>query len=431
MRSIKFNLSLTNATNAWEMAVKVTEAYLTQNIKANQLLDSFSAGFSDRERASCQALFLGALRHGHHIDHALQTLVKRNPHARLKAIFLVTGYEMLSESLEKIPKIIHHAVERSKTFITKSQTGMLNAVLRKLPDALDTVHPDNRPDVYFSHPKWLFKRWNKAFGLQKTLRLMQWNQDIPATYIKLYNDLETIPEGLEPTKWNLFYKISKDASWKKDIYPLLKTGSAYIKDPSTRLAPALLAPKCGEKVLDLCAAPGGKAYDMAHLMQFKGQIVAVDLPGIRIKRLSENLELIKHPSFQSSIIEEDVLKLTDNVFTNCQLPLLYDAVMLDAPCSNTGVIRRRTDVKWRLKPNDIENCSCLQKELLATASTFVNSGGRIVYSTCSIEAEENQFVVDAFLKSEAGQRFTLKENAISLPWETGHDGAGAFLLIAK
>ena len=430
MRSIKFNLSSTEASN-WEIAVKLTKVYLTQNLKANQLLESLPTELSNQKRTACQALFLGALRHGHRIDHALQALVKKSPPPQLKAIFLVTGYEILSKKPEKIPKIIHHAIECSKRFTTKSQTGLLNAVLRKLPDALNSVHPDNRPDVYFSHPRWLFKRWNKAFGLTNTLKLMQWNQGIPPTYIKLYNPPEITPKGLETTQWNLFYKVLAEASWREDISPLLNTGSAYVKDPSTRLATELLMPKCGEKILDLCAAPGGKTYDMAHLMELKGHIITVDLPGSRILRLSENLKMLKHPSFQSTILEEDVLKLTDRVFTSRQLPQQYDAVMLDAPCSNTGVIQRRTDVKWRLKPDDIKNCSGLQKRLLATASEFVKAGGRLVYSTCSIEAEENQIVVDTFLESEKGKRFTLKKSSISLPWETMHDGAGAFLLTAN
>ncbi len=184
-------------------------------------------------------------------------------------------------------------------------------------------------------------------------------------------------------------------------------------------------------MLDLCAAPGGKAYDLAHLMEREGRIVALDLPGIRIERLAQNLRNLATEKLECVILEGDLLELDDEAFEQQDLPTKYDAVMLDAPCSNTGVIQRRTDVKWRLRGKDVSNCAYLQKQLLVAASYCVKPGGRLVYSTCSIENDENKEVVDAFLKSAAGERFTLKDSAISLPWETGHDGAGAFLLVAE
>jgi 16S rRNA (cytosine967-C5)-methyltransferase len=429
MRSIKFNLS-TPASTAWDAAVTLTEAYLTENLKANQLLERLPEAFSGERRATCQSLFLGALRHGHRVQHALQPFIRQKPRAGIEAIFLIAGYEMLSSDAEKHAKIVHHAVERSKRSAAKSETGLLNAVLRKLPQALAATHPSNRPDAHFSHPKWLFKRWNKEFGAQTTLQLMQWNQRTPATYLKLYETPSELPKGLETTQWEHFYKVSASASWKNDLHPLLNKGNAYIKDPSTRLAPALLAPQKGDDVLDLCAAPGGKAYDLAHLMQREGHIVALDLPGKRIQRLSENLKNLATDQLQCTVLEGDLLELADDTLAQHGLPMHYDAVMLDAPCSNTGVIQRRTDVKWRLRGRDVSNCAYLQKQLLEAAAGCVKPGGRLVYSTCSIEIDENRAVVDAFLQSDAGARFTLTDSAISLPWETGHDGAGAFLLIA-
>jgi len=428
MRSIKFNLSTATATG-WDGAITLTESYLTENLKADQLLERLPEDFSGDRRSSCQSLFLGALRHGHRVQHALQPMRRQKPRAMIEAIFLVAGYEMLSSASEKHPQIVHHAVERSKALAASSETGLLNAVLRKLPEALDATHPSNRPDAHFSHPKWLFKRWNKEFGPPTTIKLMEWNQRIPATYIKLYEIPSEIPNGLEKTEWEHFYKVA-GASWKDDLRPLLNKGNAYIKDPSTRLAPGLLAPKKGDDVLDLCAAPGGKAYDIAHLMELEGHIVALDLPGNRIARLSQNLKSLATEQLQCTILEGDLLELCDEAFEEQGLPTQYDAVMLDAPCSNTGVIQRRTDVKWRLRGRDVSNCAYLQKQLLEAASHSVKPGGRLVYSTCSIETDENQDVVDAFLKTEAGERFSLKDSAISLPWETGHDGAGAFLLVA-
>lgn len=429
MRRLKFNLS-TSISGAWEGAVDRTAHYFTKNVKANQLLDSLPKDWPHRERSTCQALFLGALRNGHRIKAVLQPFLQQDPNALIEAILMVAGYEILSEPSEKAPQIIHHAVEKSKKLVRESETRLLNALLRKLPEALESAHLDNRPDIFLSHPRWLFRRWNKHFGLPTTLEFMRWNQQIPEVYLKFYEPSSQLSTGLEPTQWDGFYKVSPGASWHSDIVPLLNQGSVYAKDPSTRLAPELLAPKKGEQVLDLCASPGGKTYDLAYKMQLEGQIVALDLPGGRIKKLRENLALLARPSLNYSIVEANLLEIQARDFKAKQLPYRYDAVMLDAPCSNTGVIQRRTDVKWRLKPKDIKQCSHLQKKMIAAASSYVKPGGRLVYSTCSIDPDENRAVIDSFLASNKGQRFTLKESIVSMPWETGHDGAGAFLMVA-
>ncbi|HAV13597.1 MAG TPA: RNA methyltransferase [Opitutae bacterium] len=430
MRSIKLNLSKQSVTG-WDAAVTLVDGYFSGNLKANQLLDGLPQDFSGERRAICQSLFLGALRHGHRVQAGLQPLLRKNPRSLVQAILLVAGYEMLAADTEKMPKIVHHAVERGKKMVAKSELGFLNAVLRRLPDSLATLSPDSEIADFYSHPRWLVKRWQSEFGLENTTRLLKWNQNIPATYLKLYRTLEDIPAGLEATQWPQFYKASAEASWSDDLRPLLNNGDAYAKDPSTRIAPELLAPQAGESVLDLCAAPGGKAFDLAHAMQQHGTIIAVDLPGKRIARLRENLSTLNSDKLFCKIVEKDVLQLTPTDFVKQKLPETYDAVMLDAPCSNTGVIQRRTDVKWRLETTDIEDCAALQAELLQAAAQFVKPSGRLVYSTCSIEDAENTEVVEAFLNTEIGQAFALTKSHQSLPWESGHDGAGAFLLIRE
>lgn len=428
MRSIKFVISKQNCTG-WDAAVSLTQEYLAENLKANQLLDRLPAIFPSDQRAICQSLFLGALRHGHTVRAALKPLARKGIRSPVEAVLLVAGYELLHADEEKTPKIIHHAVERSKGFLVKAEQGFLNAVLRKLPEAFLKIDNATETAAYYSHPDWLLEKWRKEFGSAVAEELLQWNQKIPATYIKLYQTPEAIPNGLERTQWPHFYKVSSDASWPEDLHPLLNRGTGYIKDPSTRLAPELLEPVAGESVLDLCAAPGGKAYDLAHSMQRDGHLVTVDLPSPRIERLRQNLKNLESDSLRCDILEADLLELSGRHFEAAQLPTAYDAVMLDAPCSNTGVIQRRTDVKWRLRPGDIKRCTHLQKALLQKAAECVRKGGRLVYSTCSIETAENRAVVDTFLQSELGKQFSLRDKATSYPWQTGHDGAGAFLLV--
>ena len=426
MKSIKLSLSLKSITG-WDAAVYLVEAYLIGEQKADQLLDQIPVNFVGDRRAACQSLFLGALRHGHRTRAALKKLLRKKTKSSVEAVLLVSGYEILDAEADRHPKIIHHAVERSKQVVNRYDQGFLNAILRKLPAALEQINAQKSPAAFYSHPDWLVEHWQGEFPGACT-QLLKWNQGIPPTYLKVYDDEVQIPPGLEATEWPQFYQVTGKISWKEDLHPLLNKGNAYIKDPSTRIAPALLGPRAGESVLDLCAAPGGKAYDIAHAMEGKGQIVAVDLPGKRIVRLEENLSTLRSEDLKCEIVECDLLEMDASTFEDKSLPSAYDAVMLDAPCSNTGVIQRRTDVKWRLQPNDIENCAKLQLQLLHSAARFVKAGGRITYSTCSIEAAENQLVVDAFLASKSGRVFKLEKAMASLPWETGHDGAGAFLL---
>lgn len=417
MRSIKFDISPKTASG-WVCAVLLTETYLSGSRKADELLGELPEALATQTRASCQSLFLGSLRHGHRTKQALRPMLRKAPRPIVEAVLLVAGYEFLSESAERHPKIVHHAVEQAKQLVKQSDLGLLNAVLRKLgPALLQTTEADFA--AFYSHPQWLVSRWIEEFGTNATTQLLAWNQQIPKTYLKSYT--EPLPD-LASTQWSQFQVIGGPID--TGLREQLSSGEAYIKDPSTRLAPSLLAPQAGDSVLDLCAAPGGKAFDLAKLMTGKGRIVAVDLPGSRIDRLEENLAKIDSADLQTEIVECDVLELARDQFDT-----LFDAVMLDAPCSNTGVIQRRTDVKWRLRQSDIEACAKLQLQLLHSAGRFVKPGGKLVYSTCSIESAENRAVVDAFLASKSGQFFSLEDSIQSYPWESGHDGAGAFLLL--
>lgn len=429
MRSIKLSLSKKPA-DAWEAAVLLVEVYFSASLKADQVMDLLQNDFIGQQRASCQSLFLGALRHGHRTCEAYRPMIKRAPSELVQAILLVAGFELFSEQPEKHPKIVHHAVEKSKGLVNRHQRGFLNAVLRKLPAALcqlcgESATPANR----HSHPNWLVAHWLKTLGQEDTESLLTWNQTIPERYVRVYEPVGPLPDFLEPTQWNGFYGIGRSVNWTEEVVPLLQNGQAYVKDPSTRLAPALLSPGTGMDVLDLCAAPGGKSFDLSHRMNHNGRIVAVDLPGSRIERLKDNLAVLTKLGLKNHLLECDVLDLNPEVFSGANLPLKYDAVMLDAPCSNTGVIQRRTDVKWRLEAGDLQKCAKLQLGLLLVAASCVKPGGRLVYSTCSIEKQENQDVVDAFLRSETGKTFRLSQSEISKPWISGHDGAGAFLLV--
>jgi 16S rRNA (cytosine967-C5)-methyltransferase len=157
-----------------------------------------------------------------------------------------------------------------------------------------------------------------------------------------------------------------------------------------------------------------------------GRLVAVDLPTARLDRLKENLS--RATGLEVALVQADLLENIAVVLREHRLPDAFDGVLLDVPCSNTGVMRHRVDVKWRLQPGDFKKHPQQQLSFLHSAARLVAPGGRLVYSTCSIDREENERVVEAFLASKAGGPFTLVKTVRSFPWQTGHDGAGAFLL---
>jgi 16S rRNA (cytosine967-C5)-methyltransferase len=347
----------------------------------------------------------------------------------------MAGYELLEaqgspESEGRVAKIVHHAVEQAKGIVSKAEAGLVNAVVRKLATVLAAQPVPSKfatAEVlgeYFSHPDWLVKRWLVDFGAEGTRKLLEWNQQPSTVYARWRGaEGEAPPDFLLPTAWPGFFEIPS-GKWNL-VEPLLKSGKIYLQDPGTRLAVDLLDPKPGETILDACAAPGGKSLLAVDRMQ-TGKLVAMDLPGPRIARLKENLA--RTHGVEVALVQADLLEKPADVLREHALPDSFDAVLIDVPCSNTGVMRHRADVKWRLDPRDIGKHARQQLALLHAAARLVKPGGRLVYSTCSIDPEENEHVIRAFFDSRAGGPFKLESKAESLPWITGHDGAAAFRL---
>jgi 16S rRNA (cytosine967-C5)-methyltransferase len=369
-------------------------------------------------------------------------LIERPPRARLRAILLVAGFELIEGGDEHhVARVVHHAVEQTKTLASAPEARLVNAVVRKLSTALAAeVAPPKLAAAaqlasYYSHPEWLVERWLAQFGAAGARELLEWNQH-PAPVYARWRLRERSPSAeelncLAATAWPGFYEV-KPGHWG-DVEKLLGAGILYLQDPSTRLAIELLSPQPGEIVFDACAAPGGKSVAIADAMRSTGEaaagrVVAMDLPGSRIDRLKENLGRIT--GVDVALVQADVSKANVRLFEDNNLPSEYKAALIDVPCSNTGVMRHRVDVRWRLQPNDFSKHARQQLTLLSAAARRVSSGGRIVYSTCSVDTEENEGVITAFLEKAKG-RFVLENSVVALPWMAGHDGAAAFLLRRK
>jgi len=417
--------------SGWDESCQLLRRFLGGQRRLDHLLESLSLDPDEARR--CRYYLTGTVRNLRLLQTALDRLIARRPREKVWAILLLAAFE-LHEHPDQSPKIVHFAVDKAKSQVSRPESGLINSVLRKLPGILSEMSGSSRSDaeslgLRYSHPDWMVRRWLDAFGPAVTRSLLEWNQKPGSVYARVVRGSgheQNLPGGFRETQWQGFVEISS-APWA-DVTKCLRSGAIYIQDPSTRLAPGLLCEEPPTTVLDLCGAPGGKAFLLGdQIVADGGFVVTVDLPGPRVARLKENMDRMSHLPVR--VLPSDIRKLTDEGLKADGLPTRYDAVLIDVPCSNTGVFRHRVDAKWRVAEKDIAGLTRLQRHLLDAAGRYVGRNGRLVYSTCSLEQDENDSVVDAFVSENPD--FEKISGAISKPWETGHDGAGFYLLRRK
>ncbi|MDQ8183203.1 RsmB/NOP family class I SAM-dependent RNA methyltransferase [Pelagicoccus sp. SDUM812005] len=390
----------------------------------SHLLEQMPTHWDAGTRRTCQSLLFGTVRHIRLLEKALDEFLRRRPKPAVWASLLVASRELM-ENPDRSAKIVHHAVERIGKRFSKVEKGLANAVLRKvaqrLPELQDVVSSDAKDLAWrYSHPKWLVKRWLKQFGLEETIAFLKWNQEEAGLFARWQREPEEL-EALSPLgDGSPFFRVIP-GSWQW-IASYIEEGRLYVQNPAAGLAPQLLLDAVGSgRVLDLCAAPGGKGLFMESVAgEGIEEIVSVDLEGPRLERMKGNFERYRAKRLRA--LGADLFEL-DAASTG-----LFDGVLLDAPCSNSGVLQHKVDARWRQSPQGLEELLALQARLLAAASAFVKEGGALVYSTCSVDAEENEGIVSAFLQTEKGKPFALVESKLSLPWRDARDGAGVFLM---
>ena len=417
--------------SAWWQAVSLVRESISNYAGQKPAMQGYEPNYLSSMEPLCQHLFLGVIRHLSRIDWILSQNIRRTPRAGLQALLRVTTFEVLVAEGEagRIPKVIDHAVEQAKTRFSLGESKLVNAVLRRVLDT-DRVLWE-RADFRrvrdlsrcFSHPEGLVKRWVTAWGAESTRALLEWNQRPPHSYCARRGDSQEDLRGLESTDFPGFFRIVNSEGWQT-AQEAISRGRAYIQDPATARAPAAAELESGLRILDLCSAPGGKAWQL--LGSDPRELVSVDRDrshlGVRYEQWVENLE-----RFPESVrlVECDLVQ--NNLVDRLQeagIPPFFDRVFIDVPCSNTGVIRRRPEVRWRLEEDSFQEMSALQLRLLEVAADRVQAGGRLIYSTCSLESEENQEVAQCF--SREHPEFQNVVSRVYFPWETGHDGAGVF-----
>lgn len=366
-------------------------------------------------RAFVQNLVYTTIRRKDSLLWVLQKFVKHLPKGEVEALLLLGAAQILF--MRDVPDhaAVNETVEAAKR-TSRSVAQLLNAVLRRLiveREAL-LVDLEQQPDpVRFSHPKILVQRWTQQFGLESCHQLCTWNNTSPETIVSPL-DGRTSPYEEVPGCPGYFVLPHGIRLEQVDGF---NEGAFIVQDPATGGAVALMKVSDGMTVLDACAAPGGKTVRLA-LLNPNGLTVAMERHEDRLAQL--NSTLLRTKQQQVKIIHGDATT------AESYQEMKFDRILVDVPCSNSGVLRRRPDARWRWSERRLKKLIDIQKRILETALKALKPDGILVYSTCSIEPEENQKQVDAILPLFPGLRCI--ETRIHLPFTTGTDGAFAAAL---
>jgi 16S rRNA (cytosine967-C5)-methyltransferase len=383
----------------------------------------------ERDRGWLHELVYGTLRLQGRLDTILNQFVKRGVaqlDEEVHDILRLGAYQLLEMHSVPAYAAVSQSVELTKQSRARSASGLVNGVLQSMVRAQGKFQPDAA--AWTSHPTWLLERWRTRFGWQETLALTEANNTRPDLYIRPIGVtagaaqrllsaqgigaelVDNAPDAL---------RIASNAT----VSDVLAAVPAIVQDPAAGLVVRYAA--LTGVVADVCAAPGGKAVAMASRLE-RGFVLASDIARARMQRLIDNVQRIGGLPVHVAVADARM-----PIARSC------DGVLLDAPCTGTGTFRRHPDGKWRIQPADLEALVALQRELLDAAAQIVKPGGVLVYSTCSIEAEENTDQVQAFLTRNGAFRLSapsswhdqsqLDENGMLtvLPQRHGYDGAFA------
>jgi 16S rRNA (cytosine967-C5)-methyltransferase len=398
-------------------AVSILRAWSKGHAYAENLIERHASrnDLSSADRGLLNAIVLGVLRNLRLLDHWISELRKGKLDEETRDILRVGLCQLL---ILQLPD--HAAVFETVELGKSSVRGLINAVMRRAASTRKKLLDIDGlpPEVRYSHPDWLCKRWQKTFGKEEAVILMAFNNEPAPVFARvnplvkepveypLLSDTPDLPEG--------FLRIEGHVPGE-----LLAKGAIYIQDPATRHSVELLDPKPGERVLDACAAPGGKAFLIAAAQGGGKDLVCTDSNEKRLPRLRDNLTRL-HCGDAGIDVHDWSLPAPEKWHG------AFDAILLDVPCSNTGVFRRRVDVRWRLRQKDIDELTKLQRRIIENALPCLKPGGRLVYSTCSIEPEENEDLILAVLADHP--TLALEKSHQALPQLDGSDGAYAALL---
>ncbi|MEG3870639.1 MULTISPECIES: 16S rRNA (cytosine(967)-C(5))-methyltransferase [unclassified Microcoleus] len=389
---------------------------------------------NDLDRRLVTELVYGSVRRMRSIDFIIDKLATKKSSQQppeLRTILHLGLYQL--EYLNQIPPsaavntTVQLAKENGFSGLSSFVNGLLRQYIRLTDNDLNPLtvtnykSPVERLGILHSFPEWLIELWIEQIGETETEQLCEWFNQSPTIDVRI-NPLKSSIAQIETAFKSQNISTSRIPNLPQALrlngsigaiqnLPGYSEGWWTIQDSSAQLVTHLLAPQPGETIIDACAAPGGKTTHSAELMQDEGTIYACDKTASRLKKLKENADRLQMKSIK--IHTGDSRHFPE--FVN-----LADRVLLDAPCSGLGTLHRRADARWRHTPENIQQQSQLQSELLANAATFVKSGGVLVYATCTIHPLENETVIRSFLDSNP--HWQIEPPTIDLPVQPSPEG---------
>ncbi|RJE49231.1 MULTISPECIES: 16S rRNA (cytosine(967)-C(5))-methyltransferase RsmB [unclassified Dehalobacter] len=395
-----------NDQNARLIAVRILTRVEKEGAYANLLLRSQLSGLTlSRDRNLATALVNGALKNKLTLDYALRKHLNKPMSAlpqEVRAVLRIGVFQILFMDRVPMPAAVNESVDLMNQ-LNRTYAPLVNSVLRKATEiGWNFEWPDQKKkivrylSVRYSHPEWMVKRWLTRWGKEETEALLKTNNEPALTSIRV-NTLKTTREelktllgckGIEATdgRYTPESLILKDFGNLEQLEEF-QNGYFTVQDQSSQLAAHILGVRDGDRVLDVCSAPGGKTTHLAQLMKNKGVIIAVDM-------YPKKLELIKETAERLGISIIKTIEGDARILEGIEQK--FDRVLVDAPCSGLGVLRKRADLRWQKREDEISELPELQLAILLKAADHVREGGELVYSTCTTEPEENFEVVKAF-----------------------------------
>lgn len=371
---------LNDGLPAREAALTLIEAALSRRGGIDEAATANGFRFLEpRERAFARALAMAVLRHLGPIDRALAAKLQKAPPERVMNLLRLGAAQAFHLEVPAFAAVATSVELAGANKTSRPFKGLVNAVLRGL---LRDAPPANDPTLLA--PPWLYARWVAAFGEPTAREIAAQIAIEPATDLSLKPsaDAAALAEALEA---EVLDGGSLRLRRKGDVagWPAFEGGTWWVQDAAAAVPARLLSLKPGDKVLDLCAAPGGKTLQLAAA---GADVVALDRSAARLKRVDENLQ---RTQMTAEIVAADAAVWED--------ARTFDAILLDAPCSATGTFRRHPDVLWAARPSDVASLAGVQSKILDSAADRLKPGGQLVYCVCSLEPEEGEAQVEAFL----------------------------------
>ncbi|HET6890424.1 MAG TPA: 16S rRNA (cytosine(967)-C(5))-methyltransferase RsmB, partial [Pyrinomonadaceae bacterium] len=395
---------------------------------ASILLASRAERLKPADRALCHELVLGVLRRQLWLDRLIEYYSDRSLTSLDTDVVIALRlglYQLRFLSRIPAPAAVNESVKLVRRAGLRSAEGFVNAVLRRAirePDvnpAAAISNPLARLAVETSHPKWVLTRWINAFGTSEAEALARANnQPAPVAFRIVRNkarESEIIDQLRAKGAEVIASQIARGA-WRITnggslLHELAQSGQIYIQDEASQLVGQIVDAQPGDRVLDLCAAPGGKTTQIASQSNAI-QVIAGDVHEHRVRTVANVARLQSLSNIQSVVLNAE----ESPPFA----PGSFDRVLVDAPCSGTGTLRHNPEIRWRISAAGIRDLANRQKQILLNAAGMVKTGGRLVYSTCSVDPEENEAVVSAFLnETDSFAPLDLKDNP-SLVTAGGH-----------